>query len=944
MDQHESAVGKSIGHYTIISSIGAGGMGEVYQAQDIRLGRKVALKLLPAEFTQDTDRVRRFQQEARAASALNHPNIITIYEIGQAEERHFIASEFIDGETLRKRISGSRSRVSSVGELIADDRIPHSEALSIATQVADALSAAHAKGIVHRDIKPENIILVRDRHLMQKESFVKVLDFGIAKLTETAGAEADATTRVLLNTHEGSVIGTASYMSPEQARGEKVDARTDIWSLGIVLYEMLTNGVPFGGDTAQDVIASILKEELPQVSTDVPDRLRWVVEKALRKNREERYQTAREMFSDLRDLLKHENELGLRNERAVPTASRSSGERRADTIEEPARLTGETSARLTSSADYFFSTVKRHTGVAVILLATFSVGILFGLYKITSPHQIPTTSENLPKPAAPFQTMKMARLTSTGKVTDAAISPDGKYVVHVVDDGEQQSLWLRQVSTSSNVQINPPANVSYLGMTFSPAGDYLYYSALDKRNPKNPFTLYQMPALGGTARKLVADIDSVVTFSPDGKQFAFLRGYPSQGLLALLVANADGTSERKLATRSLALGPFGDPAWSPNGKIITYPAEITDANGNYMTLVEVRVADGSEKPISSKRWWQVGRMAWQRDGSGLMFIARESVASPSQIWYLSYPDGEVHRITNDLDDYVGLSLTADSAALVTVQSKQVSNIWIAPNGDAHRASQITNGEFDGVEGISWTPDDNIVYASGASGNLDLLMTDANGTGQKQVTSHAGNNSHPSVSPDGWYIVFISDRTGTNHVWRIDIDGSNARQLTNGNGEWNPQCSPTGEWVVYQLAGKAGLRKVSIDGGETVQIIDKASAGVAISPDGKWIASAHFEPAAMRTAIYPIEGGEPRKILDIRSFYVRWMPDGRALAYLPDLDLPNLSNISSQPVDGGSPKRLTDFTSGRIFSFAWSWHGKQLALARGTVSNDVVLISNFKDQK
>ena len=306
-DQTDTLLGQTIAHYKIISAIGAGGMGQVYLALDLQLGRKVALKVLPSYVTQDTERHRRFQQEARAASALNHPNIITIHEIGQAGDIHFIATEFIEGDTLRKHLSNTQPGGSAERQ-IAGDGIPYSKAVSIALQLLYALSAAHTKGIVHRDIKPENIILVRDSQLPQTESFVKLLDFGIAKLTEqTAGAEKRATTRVALNTHEGSVIGTATYMSPEQTRGEMVDARTDIWSLGVVLYEMLSSDVPFGGDTTQDVIASVLKEEPPPLPLDVPAKLRWIVQKALRKKKEERYQTAREMFSDLYDLHQYEN-------------------------------------------------------------------------------------------------------------------------------------------------------------------------------------------------------------------------------------------------------------------------------------------------------------------------------------------------------------------------------------------------------------------------------------------------------------------------------------------------------------------------------------------------------------------------------------------------------------------------------------------------------------
>jgi serine/threonine protein kinase/Tol biopolymer transport system component len=922
----ESMVERTIGHYRLIALLGSGGMGEVYLAQDNVLGRKVALKLLPAFFTKDTERLRRFEQEARAASALNHPNIVTIHEIGNDGSFHFIAQEFVEGATLRSYRGGKR--------------LAFDEALEISMQVASALAAAHAKGIVHRDIKPENIMVHEGTHL-GRQNYVKVLDFGIAKLADVPGLaiKAEATTRVLVRTEEGRAIGTAVYMSPEQARGEGVDARTDIWSLGVVLYEMLTGKQPFGGDTSQDVIASILRDDLPPLPSEFPEAWRWILKKALRKDQADRYQTARELFSDLRELHEQLQEVQSSVGRSVsPTPDiELVGQTGAASSQEPVATTKEIPARPTSTAEYIAGGFKGLGWGAIVVVTALLVagaGITYGLYKLIGQKQN-QISQNQTRPAFPFQKMKISRLTSTGKAADAAISPDGKYVVHVVDDGNQQSLWLRQVLTSSNVQIIPPANISYFGLTFSPGADYLYYIAWD-RTHINPLTLYQMPALGGTAKKLIVDIDSVVTFSPDGKEFAFVRGYPSKGVVSVLVANADGTAERPIATRKIAAGPFGDPAWSPDGKVIAYPVESTDANG--WTLFEVQVADGSVKPISSQRWWQVGHVMWLRDGAGLMFIARESVASPSQIWYLSYPGGEAHRITNDLNDYVGLSLAADSAVLVTVQSEQVSNIWIAPSDDARPASQITHSKFDGVDGIAWTPSGEIVYASGASGKLDLWTTEANGTGQKQLTADAGNNSSPTVSSDGRYVVFISDRTGTDHVWRIDIDGSNARQLTNGSVERTPQCAPAGQWVLYQ-SNEPGVWKVPIDGGETVRVIAKDSGSfLSISPDGKWIATAHYEPTAVKTAIYPIEGGEPHKILDIAGFYVRWTPDGRALAYLDEKDL---SSINTQPIDGGPPKQLVDFKPDKIFSFAWARDGKQLALARGTVNFDVVLITDFK---
>jgi eukaryotic-like serine/threonine-protein kinase len=941
------ATGEIVSHYRIISLLGSGGMGEVYLAQDTKLGREVALKLLPNHLTHDENRVRRFQQEARAASSLNHPNIVTIHEIGQADNRHFIATEYIDGLTLREYLREPRSQFSAVGKPAG---LQFREVLSITMQVADALAAAHAKGIVHRDIKPENIMLVKDRRLMQKESFVKVLDFGIAKLAQlhAAGSGVETTTKVLLNTHEGSVIGTATYMSPEQARGEQVDARTDVWSLGIVFYEMLTNELPFGGFGAQDVIASRLKEELTSIPSETPDRLRSIIEKALRKKKEERYQTAREMFFDLRDLQKRSLEVRVGTDHTLPpdltdgATEGNIGHVRGQTDHGRVAPTREVAqAQSTSNDRSLFATVRRHRAAAVVVIVAIlftTVAIAVGIFKFTNRNHS-QSNQNQTRSLVTSQGMKIARLTSTGRATAAAISPDGKFVVHVVDDGKQQSLWISQVSPSSNVQINPPADVLYLGLTFSPGGEYLYYRLWDK---KTPYALYQMPVFGGTARKLITDIDSIVTFSPDGGQFAFLRGYPTNGVMALLVANADGTSERRLTTRKLVLGPFGDPAWSPDGKIIAYPAVNTDGNGDFMTLLEVRVADGSEKALSSRRWWRIGRMSWLRDGSGIVFAANEDVAGPSQIWYLSYPGGEVHRITNDLIDYEDISLTADSSALVTIQYEQASNIWIAPTENTSRANQITSRKFDGLTSISWTPDGKIVYDSAASGHLDLWMIEANGTGEKQLTADAGNNGWPSVSPDGRYVVFVSDRTGTTHVWRIDTDGSNPTQLTNGGGESFPQCSPNGQWVVFNSRSTGTpLLKVPIDGGEPVPIAEKNSDLVAISPDGKWVASLHFENAKTNTAIYPFEGGEPHQIMDINSYYFRWTPDGRSLAYVDDR---NPSAIIIQPIDGGPPRQLADFKPDQIFSFAWSRDGKQLALARGPVNSDVILIRNFREQQ
>jgi Tol biopolymer transport system component len=358
-----------------------------------------------------------------------------------------------------------------------------------------------------------------------------------------------------------------------------------------------------------------------------------------------------------------------------------------------------------------------------------------------------------------------------------------------------------------------------------------------------------------------------------------------------------------------------------------------------MNLVEVRVADGMMRPITSQRWMHVGQAVWRRDGSGLVFTAKEQTSSPSQLWYLSYPDGEAHRITNDVNDYLGVSLTANSTALVTVQSDLALNIWVAPNGEASRATQITFSNSVGwLNGsIAWTPDEKIVYGSLAGGNWDVWITDADGSNQKQLTVDARNNRRPAVSPDGRYIVFESDRKDNTNIWRMDRDGSNQTQLTHGSGEYFPECSPDGKWVVYTSQLDGTLWKVPMGGGEPEQLTNRPLGIPAISPDGKLVAG----DMGTKIAIYPFTGGLPIKVFDILAHRVEWTPSGRALEYI---DVSGFHNIYSQPLDGGPPKRLTNFKSGRIFGFARSRDGKQLALVDGTVTNDVVLITDFIDQQ
>ena len=579
--------------------------------------------------------------------------------------------------------------------------------------------------------------------------------------------------------------------------------------------------------------------------------------------------------------------------------------------------------------------------VATIALVMVIGGIGFAVYKFWA------------KADKPLKAMKIERLTTNGKSTAAAISPDGKYVVYSVDEGGQHSLWVRQVTASSNVQIIPPAeDVYYWGLTFSPDSNYINFVKVQfEKNVE--WVLYQMPVLGGTQKKLITRAQGGESYSPDGKQFAFVREeYPSAEESSLSIANADGTEERILASRKKPeTFPSREraPAWSPDGKTIACIVETATGVGR-ADVVEVDVADGTSKTVVTKEWEEINQIAWLPDKSGLLVLGVEkgSVNYSRQIWRFSYPDGEARRITTDFNNYASMSLTADSGAFVTVQSNTISNIWVAPNGDAGRAVQIKSGgnSLEGIEGIAWTPDGRVVYDSGASGALNIWIMNADGTGQKQLTVDAGVHFRAKVTPDGRYIVFASIRNDQANIWRMNLDGSEPKQLTNGSSDWDPTVTPDSRWVIYtaQRAGMPYLWKVSIDGGDAVKLTDKYTNSPEVSPDGKWIVCSYRKDVntTWRYAIIPYEGGEPSKVFDLlgKKGNFRWSPDGRSLNYLRDTQ-GGVTNVWSLPLDDKPPKQLTDFKTDQIYNFAWSPGGRQLVTARGTTTSDVVLINNFR---
>ncbi len=897
-------------HYEIRSLLGKGGMGEVYLAEDVRLHRKVALKILPPEVACSQDRMHRFEQEAQAAAALNHPNVAHIYEIGESESTHFIAMEYIDGETLRDQIHR--------------DQVPLTKLLKYLTQVAEGLTKAHAAGIVHRDLKPDNIMIAHD-------DYAKILDFGLAKLIEPEselGPGSDASREVdtaIMAQHSlsGTMMGTAGYMSPEQAQGKvnEIDHRSDIFSFGCILFEAVTRHRPFADESVMKSLHKVVYEAAPPINDfnpSAPPDLQQIVARCLAKNREERYQTVKEVALELEDVIR-----GMAGAAELGVVSPSG---RAKALGP-----GIEQSKPTSSAKYI-AEIRRHKKDVIVIFVAIVAALGYGIYKFASQR---TRASSSP-------TNNMTRLSSTSKVFAGSISPDGKHVVYGVEDAGQQSIWIRQVATSSNVQIVPSAEAVYSNFNFTRDGKYLYFN---KREKNGPDSLYEMPAFGGMARQVIENVSSRAALSPDGNRFAFIRGGPWEEENSLILANSDGSEERVVATRKGPDNFAGAVTWTPDGKSITCVA-----GEHAKKLIEISLDDGVEKPVYTPNWFAIATIEWLREGNGLIVIAKEQMrSSPWQIWYLSYPSGEARKITNDFSNYANLSVTADASALVVIKRETTSHIWLAPHGDARRAKQLTTGmgREDGYPAVNWTPDGRIIYDSTASGGRHIWIMNPDGGDQRQLTDGSFEDQGVRVSHDGRYIVFTSNRTGTYHVYRMDIDGNNLKQLTNGPGEIGPSFSPDGLWVICNSPNYRSW-KVPVDGGELVPLTNNSWAS-GMSPDSKLVAYVRPSgagPVYWNISIMPFEGGPSLKTFDVTSDsrpVARWTPDGRAIIYNLTSGgvLSGVTNLWIQSFDGNRPKQLTNFTAATFFSFDWSPDGKWLAYGRGTTSSDLVLISNFR---
>ncbi|MGA7920014.1 MAG: protein kinase [Candidatus Acidiferrales bacterium] len=921
--------GQTITHYRIVEKIGGGGMGVVYRAEDTKLRRQVALKFLPRDVVQDEAALERFRREAQAASALNHPNICTIHDIDEDGGTPFIAMELLKGSTLKHRINGQT--------------MPLDALLEIGIDVADALDAAHAEGIIHRDIKPANIF-VTDR------GQAKVLDFGLAKQIVGRGvgeavtmgsATIDSDPNNL--TSPGMALGTVGYMSPEQVRAEKLDGRSDLFSLGLVLYEMATGRQAFAGNTSGVIFAAILEREPPppsRVNPNLPPDFDHIVSKALEKNPKLRYQHAADLRADLQRL-KRDTESGRTSAPAISQTAQAASA--------AAPSATSIAAAPSSSSSVMVQAAQQHKGkmIAGVVIVLLLLGVAgYGVYSFMRP-----------KPAAvPFQEFTITQVTNSGKVLDAVISPDGKYVLSIVEDAGRMSLTLRNIPTGSNTQVLPAEAALYQNPAFSPDGNYIYYSkAADAAG--NLHNLFRIPVLGGNSAQVARDVDVGPVFAPDGQRMAYLRANdPDVGKYLILTANSDGSDEKVLYT-----GPTPFPswlAWSPDGKLIAYVQGLgADAQGAVHTIDTASGLDRSLAVLKDKFAWSV---AWMPDGRGLMVVyeARSNSSAHRQIGYVSYPEGQFHALTNDTSGYFTLSISADGKSIASTQRQNSSSIVVLPasgNGTPATVPGIPSAQR--IVDIFWDKQGDVAAVTRNA----ITRTSVDGSRQTTLLSDANGaiTNASSCANDGNILLNWYSRDGRDavNVWRVDADGTHPKKLTSGVDDQDVVCSADGKSFFYQNNKTAEVFRVGLDG-ENPELIKAskikngfiAALSKNLSPDGRLlpVIVTKVDPKTQldvhALALVDVAANTEDSIRYFPSqptitLPLHFTPDGKGVAYRVVDN--GTDNIWVQPLDGSPDHALTKFTTDHIRDFAWSPDGKSLAVVRDHTVSDVVLLREGK---
>ncbi len=916
--------GTLLGPYEIVTPIGHGGMGEVYRARDTRLGRDVAVKVLRADSIGDAAAEARFEHEARATASLSHPNICALFDVGKASvddgpatvarDVSFLVMELLDGETLHARLARGPFEIGTL--------IEHGAAL------ADALDSAHARRILHRDLKPANIFLTSRGHL-------KILDFGLAK----ALAAADGVTKTFEGpvTGRGVTLGTPSYMSPEQLKGEPVDARADVFSLGLVLYEMATGRRAFAGETSAAAAASVLKDTPASpraLRPDLPDALEGVILKTLEKDPDLRCQSAAELRADLKR---------IQRAAAMPSAAdgpRSSEGARAAPATPPAGAAFADASRPPPSSDarVIAGALTRHPialGVTVVAL----IGAI-AAYALLTHH-----------PAASVRHIQIDRLTTSGNASLGTLSPDGQFVAYLRTDGLEQRVFVRHLASGSEVLVvDHVAGRQFAGLSFTPDGQFIDYAFRFHDLPEG-CEVWRARTLGGPAPhiQILKDVLSATGWAPDGRHQAFVRVINRRTNHAesqIVVADADGGNQRVVASRSSGAGrfmhidetlehPLARPSWSADGRTLL----VAGLASRQSQLILIDTAGGGESRVIALKDFRAMDAAWLNTSEAIVDVLPNGLETVPQIAVVNLATGDLTPITQDLSRYWGVSLASDGRALSTHIDHRYS-IWLGDGAGGgmtevvpESASVLSRPAPDDLGGLTYVGASvakQVIYWLGAGQHAPTVVLDSAG------------NASPVVTGDGRTVIFDrwADPPG---LYRINVDGSDLTKFADGHAT-DPALTPDSRTILFLNTpisnGHRSVWSVGVRGSDPRQLTQEfVNSRLWVSPDGTRLRFSRMASPGVEAANVECELPDCVDQKKIQSVLGSWTPDGRGFARADEETDPR--NIFVRPLDGGPSRVLTAFTDKKVVAFRFSPNFKRLAVVRRAAISDIVIIKGVR---